>query len=285
MSFKPTSVSGTSRKSLTVSEFGGVDYSKQRFGVESSRSIDEINYVYRDGVLQKRKGTTIEFKCPSFKYREIDGSDEIQNGINLNGLWSFKAEDGEEHLIAHVGNLLCEVLDVGGNDERIEPIYDSTEINSETEKIYVCLAFKDFMSGQNSAFVGANRLYFTGGTKFACLRFYKDDDGKTVRHLYAIENKHDESNESEDAYIPLTTIMITHNNSNSDGSRTTYDDVNLMTKWRKNSLITDSGWVDNVDESVLDAFCDFTLDSPLVWEAEDDMVDFKVDIEYVEVIR
>ena len=95
--------------------FSGVDYSTQRFSVNQNRAIDLNNYVYINGVIQKRRGIEQLSNVEVYDYYvknfddTFDFSTIKKNPTNFNGIWSFKAEDGKRHIIAHIGRLLFEM--------------------------------------------------------------------------------------------------------------------------------------------------------------------------------
>lgn len=273
-SFKHYNLNQASRKTLSIKSFGGVDYSTQKFLVANNHAIDMLNYIYKDGVVQKRNGIEEIYKIKPYKYLaksfdNLDTNEVKTNSVNVNGIWKFKAEDEKIHVVAHIGNLLYEITNI--NNEKIEMspiVYENKLVQGDDNLLYYrCYEFENYKS---SAFVGGNRLWFLGGNKFMCLRFLKDNLDKTSIFLFPIED-------SNATPIPTTTISITYKNSIVN-KRASLDKVNLLTMWRKNKLI--SGTAKNEDEKTKTEFFEYTLDSPIICKnKKSDMADFSLTIE------
>lgn len=274
-SFRHYNLNQADRKNLLISAFAGVDYSTQKFLVANNRAIDLLNYVYKDGVIQKRNGIEEIYRIKPYSYlakkpNEIDSNVVKTNGINFNGLWKFLAEDGIEHIVAHIGKLLYEIKNIGNEKIDISPIlYENKMIRGDDGLYYnQCYEFLDYKS---SAFVGGNKLWFLGGNNYMCLRFVKNEFGSSVTKLFPVED-------SDQALIPTTTISITYKNSIAGGHRASHDNTNLLSQWRKNKLI--SGTTKSEDEKAKTSYYDYTLDSPLICKNPSrDMADFQLLIE------
>lgn len=264
--FQPVNIGTQSRRKQSIVNFSGVDYATQRFKVDKNHAIDINNFIYRDGVIQKRFGYEELIKIePTFYIpRSFNEDVEIQkeykkNSVNVNGLWHFLAEDNKEHIIAHIGHLLYEIVDfkkcvllgkVGTSEVYKENIYDTT------------YEFEDYKS---SAFIGANRFYFLGGNKFMVLRFLENGESR----FYPVE-------EHEETYIPTTTISITYKNSGIS-ARNSLDKTNLLTQFRINELL--SGTLKQEDEKTKTDFYEYTLDAPLIARHDKDFSDIIITIE------
>lgn len=269
-SFKFYDLDQATRKTLSVTKFGGVDLSTQRFLVADNHAIDEKNFIYKNGIIQKRNGWEDLFKVKAVSYlaKKFDGVDTnevMTNGVNFNGLWKFKAEDGEIHAIAHIGKLLFEINDISSSKIDFSPILYSEASELGNDGLYYKRIY-EFEDYKSSAFVGGNKLWFLGGNKFMCLRYLSDGS----RMFFPAAD-------GDLTPIPVTTQSITYANSKSSG-RASLDNVNLMSKWRKNKLITGTGKSDT--EANATEYFDFTLDSPIVCKDEiKDMADFSMTIE------
>lgn len=260
--FKPISVNASKhRKTKNISRFLGVDYTSQKFNVADGRAIDLLNYIYKDGVVQKRNGYEEIFKVKPTQYYVYDfdgvaGNTLKTNDINFNSLYSFLAEDNQVHLVAHIGKLLYEITDI--EDERymrIEPIKVMT-----SGQYPVCYEFLNYKS---SAFVGGRKLWFLGGNKYMILRFTSQDNPI----LEPVEN-------SEFASIPTTTISRTYVDAIVNGAMS-YDKVNLLQRFRKNKFISGVGKVD--DPKIITSNYEYELDSPLICKNENlDMANFSM---------
>jgi len=273
MAFKSLSIDAKTRYVTGVTSFSGMDVSNQRFQVSQSRAIDLNNFIYKEGIIQKREGIEEILHIEPTYYRAISidegepedastyvlTSDLRINDTNINGIWSVTGEDNKLHIIAHIGKLLYEIFDIDKETISIKPI--TTSSNTTTYNGHVYVYAYEFENYKSSAFVGSKRLYFLGGNKFMCIKFEKDNLGNTIRKLYPVED-------DEDTYIPTTTTSISYKHS-AVSNQASLDDVNLLTQWRKNELI--SGTLKDEDEKTQTAYYDYTLDAPLICKSGDDM--------------
>lgn len=276
MSFKPLSLSAKPRYVTGITTFSGLDTVNQRFKVAEYRAIDMNNFIYKDGVIQKREGIEELFNMERTRYIPYPFDGEIGtlseddykvNETNFNGMWTIKGEDELTHIIAHIGKLLYEIKNIDNDSITIEPI---KVVEKEiTHNGYIHVQAYEFENYKSSAFVGSNRLYFLGGNKYMCLKFQKDTNGNTIRTLYPIED-------DSETFIPTTTTSITYKNSLIAG-RSNLDKVNLLTQWRKNELI--SGTLKNEDDKTKTEYYDYTLDSPMIFKNENDMSDVLIILE------
>lgn len=274
-SFRHYNLNQASRKNLQISSFAGVDYSTQKFLIANNRAIDLLNYIYKDGIIQKRNGIEEIYHVKPYQYvaKSFDDNDNDlvkTNGINFNGIWKFTAEDNKEHVVAHIGNLLYEITDIDTEKIEIRAIVHGTKQVRGEDGLYYnqCYEFDNYKS---SAFVGGNKLWFLGGNKYMCLRYLTNEYGKSEMQFFAVEN-------SDFTPVPTTTISITYKNSIAAGHRAALDKTNLLTMWRKNKLI--SGTTKNEDEKTKTPYFDYTLDSPLICKDQArDMANFSMTIQ------
>lgn len=272
--FRPYGLGSAQRRQLEVKSFGGVDYSTQKFLIADGHAIDLKNFIYKDGVIQKRNGIEQLLTIPTFEYIPANfdnptspSVDEIHtNEFNktFNGIWKFEAEDGREHIVAHIGKLLYEITNITSEYIEASPITTGTG-TANGEIHHLAYEFEDYKS---SAFVGGKKLWFLGGNKYMCLR-YQSNGFNTIRSFFSVED-------SDHTPIPTTTISITYKNSIVN-QRTGLDNVNLLTEWRKNKLIT--GTTKSEDEKTKTVFFEYTLDAPLIVKNQSDMADISVTIE------
>lgn len=267
--FRPYDLRTETRKTLKVSRFLGVDLTSSKFQIANGRAIDALNYVYKDGAIQKRNGFEEIAKVLPLSYVPVSwegvvGSQLRTNTSNFNGLWRFLAEDGEYHLVAHIGHLLYEVKDVDSGKPNFVPfLYSVNTAYVEGEYLPIVYEYEDYKS---FAFVGGNKLWFLGGNKLMCIRFL--EGGYSM--VFPAED-------SDMTPIPVTTQSITYKNAISSG-RMSLDKVNLLQTLRKNKLI--SGVGKQEDDKTATDFFDYTLDSPIVCKDEArDMANFAMIIE------
>jgi hypothetical protein len=269
-SFRPVGLTSAQRKQLEINAFGGVDYSTQKFSIADGHAIDLKNFLYKEGVIQKRNGVEQLLSIPTFSYIPADFDNPTKplipeihtNEFNktFNGIWKFEAEDGKEHIVAHIGKLMYEIKNIANKYIEATALTNGTA-QADGETHYLAYEFEDFKS---SAFVGGKKLWFLGGNKYMCLRFVNS------QVLFSsVEN-------SGDTPIPTTTISITYKNS-IVSKREGLDNANLLTRWRKNKLIT--GTSKNEDERTKTVFYEYTLDAPIIIKSPKDMADIRVIIE------
>lgn len=245
----------------------GLDKASLPFEGDPSRALEELNYVYRDGKVQKRYGTLelLNVKPTHYSKVEFDGTATGGQSVNTtewNGIFRFKGEDGLYHLIAHIGKLLYEVSETDGGWEA-KPITANTTTYSYGGETYVsCYEFESYKS---TAFVGANSLYFLGGNQFMRLRY----KAGSIRTFLPVED-------GPDTYVPTTTISITYEGAVASG-RQSYDQANLLSRFRKNLLLGGTGKSD--DSTLVPKDFEFTLDSPIVCkDVATDMAAFSMTI-------
>ena len=241
-----------SRKTYTITFNKGLDKASLPFEANPARALDELNYVYRDGKVQKRHGVNelLNIKPTNYAKVPFDGSATREyktNTTEWNGLWFFEAEDGKKHFIAHIGKLLYELKEESGYWQATPITANSTTYTLNGEIYVSCYEFESYKS---VAVIGNKALYFFGGNKLMKLR-YKTN---SARYFAPVED-------GEDTYVPTTTISITYENAIASG-RQSLDQVNLLSRFRKNLLL--SGVGKSTDTSVLTEHFEYPLDSPIV---------------------
>lgn len=191
------------KKTFNVASFLGADFQRSQLNVADYHAVDMKNIIWRDKVLQKRQG-----------YIQLGSMPEG----NVNGIYQFVAGDGNEHIIFHIGIHLYELTGVEKNSTYIDFNYTKlttydTE-NTDGTKI---------ANHSSQGFVHKNKLYILDGNRFSVL--YYGSNGWVIEDV------------EESAYIPTTTINIPYTDGSTAGSAP-LDDVNLLTMWRKNTMIS-----------------------------------------------
>lgn len=266
------------RQTLNIAQFGGVDFSSQKFNVATNHAIDMNNFIYKDGIVQKRSGyeqialiEPKEFIARDFDTDEaVENPDVITNPVNFNGIWNFKAEDGQKHIVAHIGYLLYEIKNIDNNKITVEPLSQdqkNAQIISGGQTVTRDLLYK-YENYKSSAFVGANRLWFLGGNKFMCIRFKKNG----TKSIYSVSNKYS-GEETEIAFVPTTSIGITYTNARVNG-RQGYDYPNKLNMFRRNRLL--SGVGKDETEKTQTQYYEYELDSPLLTPNNNATTDDKI---------
>lgn len=245
------------RNSLTIPGFSGLDLTSPALSAADYRAVNGCDYVERDGSVHKRHGTASVLKVPSVRYFAIspegtEGSVPKENGRNVNGLWKFRAEDGETHVVMHAGSLLFEVTGLGGEAPSASPVSDHSSSQEGTLVEYpACYELSD---GKSQAFVGGKKLWLLGGTAYFVLRFV----GGKASFLPV--------RKSPLVPIPTTTVGITYTNS-AAGTRASFQAPNILTEWRRNSCLTGVGKREN--EATATKHFEFVLDAPILGSASD----------------
>lgn len=265
------------RRNLTVKTFLGVDYSTQKFLIADGRAIDLKNFIYKNGIVQKRNGfeqillvDDCSYIPSSFDTPSAPLVAEVhtnQNAKQINGIWAFEAEDKKIHIVAHIGCLMYEIENID-RDTATARLLTNGSYAVDGQSHFLAYEFENYKS---SAFVGGNKLWFLGGNKYMCLRF-RSDGIRYYTEFFAVEN-------SAVAPVPTTCENITYENA-LVASRSALDKTNLLTKWRKNLLLSGK----TKDEESLPAekrtqYYEYTLDAPIYFESDRDMADFTVSIE------
>ena len=252
------SLNQATRKTLNVSKFGGVDLSSQRFNVAEKRAIDAENFIVKDDVIQVRQGFEELYSVSPFYFieRDFTTGEKVeavvtQNPVNFNGIWSFEAEDGNRHVIAHIGYLLYEIHNFGRPNMSFEVLSNDTltDTGSYGSTTKTARLLYKFLNQRTNAFVGDKKLWFLGGNKYMVIRF------KTGK------NKIQPVEDNELVFIPLTTSGITYADAKVT-FRYGLDYPNMMTMFRRNGLATGVGKSDEV--LVQTPYYEFTLDAPLL---------------------
>lgn len=238
------------RRILSIDKFLGVDYNPAQLQVASNHATDILNFIYKDRVNQKRRGWEQLAKIPddyTYYVRNDDGTfTQKTNTPHFNGFFHLVGEDNLIYYVAHIGKLLYQVTGIGKDksflDIEFKPLVDNVYVSPNTYN--VALELEDYKS---SAFVGDKRLYILGGNKYYVLKV-----NSGVFELAEVEDH-------EETYIPVTTIGITYKDSPVSGI-TALDDVNMMTQWRRNKLVSGT-YIDDGVTLRTTRFWDYELDT------------------------
>lgn len=278
-SFNHYNLTQSSRKLFNINSFKGVDYSTQKFLINDGHAIDLKNFIFKNGVVQKRNGYEQVFAIKPFEYLEANFDDpstynnkplingDESNGTSIiNGIWRFKAEDNNYHIIAHIGNLIYEIIDIDNKYIDFKPITFGIGTDENGEQKYICFRFNNFKS---QAFVGGNKLWFLGGNKYMCLRILPTGETSYTVDFFAVE----------DSYlvpVPTTTMSITYKDSKV-AQRMSLDEINLLTQWRKNKLISGT-YIDDGVSIRTSRFWDYELDTNINCKKESDLNNIEIEV-------
>lgn len=203
-------------QSISVSTFLGLDNLNTNNNMPSYHASDMSNYLVKDGALQTRSGWEQVIDLTDKK----DTSNSQISG-KINNIYSFTF-NGVRYTLAHIGTNLYFVSNFDTND--IKQI--------KLTKVETNITIAD----RKSSFIYADdRIYMLVGT-YAVLKL---SDSNTTWNSYNTNLYYNmvEVYDDEDTYIPTTTIGITYSNSGL-ASRNTYDDINMLSSKRINTINT-----------------------------------------------
>lgn len=237
--------------------FGGVDYATPRLSVAQSHALDELNYVWQDGVVQKRKGfVTYENAKKDFWYIEADITATIRSGSSTTSSYTDTPKE--------LGNAIYNVWSIGDkivinqsgvlfytSKEEIAKgiytpvgmyrgIYTHDNISSPLYSVHKLPAKR------LNAYIYGYKLYILTGSYVMVLeasatRTYLN--GVTTEITgFSTYSLTESSNNS--VYTPTTTIGIIQSEASVGGTRQTYEDPNMLTDQRINGCV---GGVNNKD--------------------------------------
>lgn len=193
------------RKTLSLGDFKGVDFSTSPLEVSPHRATDMVNLINEYGTNRKRNGW-----CELFRIEN-----DARGGRRINGVFEY-----EDYLIVHAGARFFKVVKVGEEYEYIDITESGTYEPSKVDTSRLADA-------RSEAYLLKKRLYIIGAGDF--LVYGTWDDGKTYE-LRRVEN-------DEDTYIPTTTININCDAESDNDVRGTLDMPNLLCKKRINQLV------------------------------------------------
>ena len=268
------------KKNLNVKQFYGVDYNKAQLNVADNHAVDIQNIIYKDKVNQKRNGwqKISQMVAVNYYVRENGVIDTTRrtNTVSFNGVWRFLDRYNQEHVIAHIGRLLFAVHGLGKGktffDCRFTLLASLTTQNGVTYNIT-----KELNDAKSQAFYANERLYILGGNKYYVLKVLASSGGSS----YELNEVEDDL----DTYVPTTTIGIVAKDSiksdktveSSLSYATSLDDVNLLTQFRKNKLVTGT-YVDDGVSLRTTRFWDYELDSSVHGKRATDINDITITI-------
>ncbi len=258
-------LSATKKHVLAINQFFGVDYARAQLQVANNHATDILNIVYKDRVNQKRRGWEQVAAVTAVTYYVYDEDSDTYtqktNSTNFNGFYYFIGQDGLKYYVAHIGNLLFQVTNIGIDNTFLEVEFKELTSNVTVGGTTYNVAL-ELLDIRSQAFIGNNCLYILGGNKYYVLT--------ANNGVFDLEEVED----NENTYVPTTTIGITYKDSPVSG-RAALDDVNLMTQWRKNKLVSGT-WIDDGIAIMTTRFYDYELDTNIQCKNPTDINNIKV---------
>lgn len=235
-SLSTANLGGKSELTLQIDGMRGVDLTNSPLFVDKTRASDMANFIMENGVIQKRNG-----------WKEV-----MQYDAEINGVWQLDAtviEGNNKVVKKHV------IMMVGTNFYNVEG-FDTETPSCDKDNPIPLINFSIESKIKNEVaygVVGGEKLYILCGD-FITIGYYNN-----TLEVHRVED-------DIDTFIPTTTISIPAIGNNAI-QRTPYDDINMLTRWRYNSLVgntpqeeivapvDETGEVDNSVEYILDAIC------------------------------
>lgn len=243
-----SNLSDPSEKEVAIRDFGGVDHSHSTLFVDTSRAVEMSNFIKDGGINQKRTGFREIFQFEPRYNTTATGVDITY--VPVNGVWELTTSkynevnmdyDRTKYLIVQGGNQFYSIKRIHYENgvEIVEEgiTTDANEFESQytirAEPIETLEDFSTKIDDNKSYGVVYNEvLYILTGKLFLMIGVF--DDVLQVRKV----------EDDKYTYIPTTTTFIPPNEYNSlldDPTQTlssvTYEQVNMMTRFRKNKLL------------------------------------------------
>ncbi len=242
---------------LNINSLMGVDYSSSNINISDNHAVEINNLLKIDNVLQKRSGWQQIMSIENGSITQVDDDGgpvdiELSDGAKINGLWMARY-NGNNKVIAHIGTKFYFVNNIETfNFEKIylKEIATPEDVTIKNEKSW--------------GVVANDRLYILCGS-YIVIKLETEEMSRVYDDV--------------DTYIPTTTIGITPSEIPTDISRTSYDDLNLLSPYRYNTMLS----LESTD-SELEKYT-YMLDSPMEYETYaggDKLIgDFEITINYL----
>ena len=205
-------------QAINVNSLMGVDYSSSNMNISDNHAVVIQNLLKKNNVLQKRNGWSQILSIEEGQAHDsLNQNIAFTNGSTINGIWQIKYKS-EINIIAHIGQDLFFINNFDSNG------FDSITLDKiEKDDSIVILNEKSW------GIVANDRIYILCGS-YIVVKLSKDENNKTIA---TISNVYDDI----DTYVPTTTIGITPEGVNTSIIRLSYDDVNIMSPYRINTLL------------------------------------------------
>lgn len=195
-----TNVAQRERRELRLQSFRGADLSSSPHEVSAERATYMRNFMLENGRLTKRPGWEERL---AFSNRTILG------------MYPVIGDDGKENLLFHDTSCFYTF------DMDLPELFERATINRLKKKLY----------GRGMGFYSRDRFFHIGSGEYLMWGIDPETSKKT---LMSFEDYSDPDNVR--AYIPTTTVGIGEG-TYSDIVPKKLDDINVLTGWRKNTLI------------------------------------------------
>ena len=208
-----TNITLKERMSIEFSNFKGVDFSSSPLSVSQNRSPEAKNFINEYGVNKKRNGWK-----ELFRFRDSD-----RKPLRINGIHKYTI-GGNDCFIIHAGTRFFRVD--YDKDENKYVQKDITLSSTHNESKVIESKIKDQRS---QYFLNKDKLYIIGCGDFLVYGTWNNGVDYQLRRVA----------NGEDTYVPTTTISI-DDDSVSDSTRASLDDINMLSSKRINQLVGSS---------------------------------------------
>jgi hypothetical protein len=268
-SFKRVTANARELQNTTIGNFNGVDLSNPTLQANTARSVELLNFVKKQKFNQKR-----------FGFHQVISKDTTNTyHSEIHGVWSFIDSTNTERVIAHVDDHFVVLTQLGSE----KSYFDFNENDFVTW-------IKDVWSTSPS---GPIPIYMEVGPEENSFGFASDGylyvlgGGKYIRFLYSGEINSIVAEDLKDnyysTYIPLTRNSVVPTGSLVEGLSQAYDDVNMLTQWKKNALITGTfGATLSNNPFNSSGFTEYKLDSIVNPRHSEDLLNSRLKISYLQ---
>lgn len=204
-----TGLSLKPRSQAELSGFRGVDFTSSPFQVAQNRATSAKNLINIEGVNQKRNG-----------WKQL-----INLGSKIDGIFNFVL-NGDKFLLVYAGKKFYTLTNTDGK-------YSKTDITSSATSSAVDQS--KLIDNKIELYINKNKAYIIGCGDY--LVFGKYGDNYELRRVF----------NDKDTYVPTTTLSI-NEDSVTDSVRASFEEVNLLTSYRKNQMLgTETGYITTTD--------------------------------------
>lgn len=207
-----TNISRKERNTLVLKDFLGADFSSSPLSVRSNRATVMRNFINENGVNQKRNGwEEIEFP----EYIDAYGN-VIKPSGDINGIFEWYGDvrqsppmetKQKRHLLVHAGKYIYRYTFVNGTS--------NNTIQWKVDENPIIWTNPTYTYDRSQVFYMNKKMYIIG------LGGILEYDGDTIQEVTP--------------YTPTTTISINHDEA--QGTRASFEGVNMLTPHRKNTLL------------------------------------------------
>lgn len=221
MQFNLSNYSAPALFEKKLESFRGVDYSNATLSIAPNRSPSAINWVYRDGLNQKRNG-----------YKQF-----AYHSGKINGYWEFRDSSLNVHRIMHCGTSFYEVTPsssilVGATYNELTITYRPSYYSQNEWNEYI----SQVKNEKSFGIVRGDRLYIFAGIMLVYGKWNNTWELRAVR-------------DNIDTYIPVVTTNIDYDGYDGELTRSLLEDVNMMSCRRKARLILPSEEISSINVS------------------------------------